>query len=63
MLPSLCQWTPLYQAAVRGNVEIVRILADQGADINTKPSARGVGDYNILLFECIALVVTARWEL
>ena len=48
---------------MKGNVEIVKILADQGADINTKPSASGVGDYNIILFECIALVVTARWEL
>ena len=46
--PFLCtffshQWTPLYCAAVNGNVEMVRYLHGKGADINFVDNLRGVG--------------------
>ena len=34
LLPLLHQWTPLYMAAEGGHKEMVRCLADSGADIN-----------------------------
>jgi len=30
------QWTPLHQAAVKGNIDVVRYLCDMGADLNPK---------------------------
>jgi len=33
---SLHQWTPLHAAAAEGNTDVVRFLADRGADVNIK---------------------------
>jgi len=33
---SLHQWTPLHAAAAEGNTDVVKFLADRGADVNIK---------------------------
>ena len=33
---SLHQWTPLHAVAAEGNTDVVRFLADKGADVNIK---------------------------
>ena len=53
--------TPLYKAAVKGHVDVVRCLLDKGADINIKTD-EGVGecDYTAncesLLRFCVGIV-------
>ena len=37
------QWTPLHAAAVEGNTDVVRFLADRGADVDIKDE-RGVSE-------------------
>ena len=42
---SLHQWTPLHAAAAEGNTDVVRFLADRGADVNIKDE-RGVSEWD-----------------
>lgn len=51
MLISLVQYYNLQAAAYRGNIEVIRLLLDKGADVNTRS-----GKYGAALEKMLAVV-------
>ena len=46
---SFHQWTPLHEAAKRGNYDVVRCLVEKGADVNIKWEEDGVSEWDCML--------------
>lgn len=36
-------WTPLHEAVREGNLEVIQLLLDRGADVNARTGSRGEG--------------------